>query len=81
MQDTTCKCNMQRAAYNRYGIGVPKNDALAFEYYRSAAERGSKEAQNNLGYCFRQVSSRFLPFPQLPACGTVLLARCTAPAE
>ena len=50
---------MQRAAcsaqHSRYGIGVPKNDALAFEYYRSAAERGDKEAQNNLGYCFQQV--------------------------
>jgi hypothetical protein len=57
MQHATCK--IQHAAcsaqHSRYGIGVPKNDALAFEYYRSAAERGDKEAQNNLGYCFQQV--------------------------
>jgi TPR repeat protein len=61
MQHAACNilqhaaCNIQHAAYDRYGIGVPKNDALAFEYYRSAAERGDKEAQNNLGYCFQQV--------------------------
>ena len=38
----------------RYGIGVAKNDALAFEYYERAALGGNKEAQNNLGYCYQQ---------------------------
>jgi len=35
------------------GIGVDKNDAIAAEYFRKAAEQGDDQAQFNLAWMFQ----------------------------
>ena len=36
-----------------YGIGIPKDEKKAVEWYKKAAEMGDAGAQNNLGNCYR----------------------------
>ena len=39
--------------YN-FGIGIPKNDALAFRWWMMSAEHGNADAQNNIGYMYQK---------------------------
>ena len=58
-----------------YGEGVPKDQALAARWYRTAAEQGDAQSQNNLGVDWAKASAR--TWPRRPAGSGARRSRAT----